>query len=284
MVEPTTTAALITGGFGIAGGLLGGGGPKRNYGYGFDESQSSSFGVSGSESEGQSSSFSQQFPDTVWGVQSPYLSNIYQQASGLYNQSGASQDQAQGFINQGQGALSSLMNPGVNPMMEVYQQQLQQGLTDYILPTIRREGAGVGMVGGTREGVATGMALQEGQRQQSQFAASLYNQDRDRMLAAAQSTPALAEAGLGVPWYGLNQYAGAVGQPTILGGGGISRSQSTNAGSAFGQEGSQSSSRGENAQGGRGFIEDTFPDRFGQDDRPKGNSGNSFNNDRYGNK
>ena len=275
-----TTAALIQGGLGIAGGLLGGGGgPKRNYGFGFQDS--SSFGVSGSEQEGQSSSFSQQFPDTVWGVQSPYLGNVYKQASNLFSQQGGAQTQAQGMINQGQGALSSLMNPGVNPMMEVYQQQLAQGLTDYILPTIRREATGHGMVGGTRHGTAEGLALQEAQRQQSQFAATLYNQDQDRMLAAAQSTPALAEAGLGVPWYGLNQYAGIIGQPTILGGGGISRSQSTSAGSSFGKEGS--SSHREDASGSRGFIESTFPNRFNQDQpkRPSSsNSGSSFRSNR----
>jgi hypothetical protein len=195
-----------------------GGGNKADPQYGYGYTGGTSFTQGGGSSQNQSRSW--QNPDTVWGVQSPYLGDLYSRAqAGVQNFGGVTQE-AYGAVNQGYSALESLMNPGVNPMMEVYQQQMQQGLEQNILPTIQREAIGRGMVGGTRQGVAEGLVGQQALREQSQFAAKLYGEDRDRMLGAAGMVPGLTQAGLGVPWYGLNQYAGILGSPTVLGGGG----------------------------------------------------------------
>lgn len=248
------TASLIGSGLGLAGGLLGGGGPKRNYSFGFSGSES--FGQSGSAS--QQTSMSVQNPDTVWGVQSPYLADLYGQAQNIF-QGGGNQAAAQEMWGANAEAMRSLLNPGPNPLMEVYQRQMQQGLEQNILPAIRREAMAGNMIGGTRQGVAEGMAAQEAINAQSEFAARLYNEDRNRQLGAMTQAPAMMQAGLGVPWYGANQLAGILGSPVVLGGGGFSMGQGT--GSSFGVE--SGSSYSENASGSKGFVEETFPDRLG---------------------
>ena len=268
-------ALLLHGGKEILSGLIGGGGSsKSNPTFGYGTNTGSSFSSGGSQQGSQSTASSWQDPDSVWGVQSPYLSALYQDAAGMVGASAPQQEQAQGLITQGMGGIESLMNPGMNPMMEVYQQQMQQGLEQNILPTIRREAAGRGMVGGTRQGVAEGMAYQEAARQQSQFAAQLYNEDQNRALGAIGEIPGMAQAGLGVPWYGLNQAAGILGDPTVLRGGAGSVSQSSSSAVSSNVGGSESFA--ENAQGSRGFVEDTFPDRFPSDSSSGGGNGSGF--------
>ena len=146
--------------------LFGGGSKSQpNYSYGYSGGNS----ANSSKSQSTNSSLSVQNPDSVWGVQSPYLADLYGQAQNIFG-TGGNQQQAQQMWGQNAEAMQSLLNPGANPLMQVYQQQMQQGLEQNILPTIRREAANSGMIGGSREGVATGMALDSAQRQQSQFA------------------------------------------------------------------------------------------------------------------
>lgn len=217
--------------------IFGGGGGSQPPQYGF--SQGSSFNVGGSSNQNQSSSISQQNPDFVWGVQSPYLADMYSKASSMLGAQGPYTERANQTMFGAQGALDTLMNPGANPLMEVYQRQMQQGLEQNILPTIRRQAASGNMLGSTRQGVAEGMATQEAAAQQSEFAANLYNQDMNRVLGAAGISGDVAQAGLGVPWYGLNQLAGILGPPTVLGGGGFSSSQASGSGSAYNLGGSE---------------------------------------------
>ena len=218
----------------IAGAALSGGGskPDPNYSYGY--SGGSSFSQGGSSQS--SSSYSEQYPTNVWGVQSPYLQDLYSRAQSLYG-TGGNQQQVQGMWNQNAAAMHSLLNPGANPLMDVYQRQMQQGLEQNILPTIRREATGGNMLGGTRQGVAEGLALQEAVNAQSEFAARLYNADRDRMVAAMGIAPQMMQAGLGIPWYGMQQYSGIVGSPTVVGGGGYS--QSSGSGGSYNVGGSE---------------------------------------------
>lgn len=233
-----------------------GGGGKRNYN--LSGSESSSFGYGGSSSHSQSSSYAEDFGTGVWGVQSPYLADLYGQAQNIF-QSGGNQSWAQGLLGEGSGAIQSLLNPGPNPLMEVYQRQMQQGLEQNILPTIRREAMGGNMIGGTRQGVAEGMAAQEAINAQSEFAARLYNEDRNRMLGTLTQMPGIMSAGMGVPWYGAQQYAGILGSPTTLDLGSLSTSQSTSQGSSSNVSGSES--RDFSASGKRDWVEQQYADR-----------------------
>lgn len=264
--------AIIGGVASIAGGLLGGGGRAPDPAYSYGESFGSSFNRSGSSQSSQS----WQNPDSVWGVQSPYLQGLYGAASNIFD-SGGNQQAATDMWNMGSRGLNDLLNPGANPLMEVYQQQMQQGLEQNILPTIRREAAGYNAVGGTRHGISEGMALQQAQREQSQFAAQLYNQDRDRMLGAATQVPGMMGAGLGIPWYGANQLAGILGPPTVLGGGG----GSIGSGSSFGLGGSEQSAY--SISGPDGDNPYAPPGRIPDPGEGEESPGFKDNSDRWGN-
>ena len=236
MVNPAVVAAGIT----AVGGILGNrGGGGSNSPYGYSYSGGSSFGQSGSSDQSSNFSSSVQNPDTVWGGQAGYLTDLYSKAQAQSGAGGQNLQATQNMIGQGYGGIEQLLNPQVNPMLGVYQEQLQRGMEQNILPAIRREAIGFGQSGGSRQGVAEGLAAQEAGRMSRDFAAQVYGQDMDRMLGATQAIPGLSQAGLGAPWYGLNQYAGILGNPTVLGGGGSSLSVGDASGSSFGLQGSE---------------------------------------------
>lgn len=202
---------------------------QPNYQYGF--SQSSGLGSS------QSTSYSEVAPSKVWGPQAGYLQDLYGKAQTALGQAAPAQQAAAGLVNQGYQGIEQLLNPQVNPMLQVYQEQLQRGMEQNILPAIRREAQGFGQYGGSRQGVAEGLAAQEAGRMSRDFAAQVYGEDMNRLLGATSLIPTMADAGMGVPWFGLQQYAGILGQPTVLSGGSRSGSQSTGqqVQSAFGE-------------------------------------------------
>ena len=219
-------------------------GPFGTFGYTGDPpnndqysiSSGSSFGQGGSSS--QSSSQSIQYPDTVWGVQVPFFENLYSQANAMM-ESGGNQDQAQGLFEQGLGGFNQLMNPGVNPYLDAYSQDVMQNFTDEIMPALGSSAAGFGQFGGSRQGVAEGVAAGYANKDITNMASQLYNDDMNRMLGAMQQMPQFGAFGMSIPWFGMNQMAGILGAPTVLGGGGMSSSQST--GSSFDVSGSESS-------------------------------------------
>ena len=65
------------------------------------------------------------------------------------------------------------------------------------------------------------------------MAANLYNQDQNRALQAAQYTPQIGAFGQQIPWYALNQQAGILGGPTVLGMGGQTSSSGGGGSSSF---------------------------------------------------
>ena len=286
---PGWEGAAIQGGLTLLGGLLGGGGsgssqpPQTSY----TVREGSSFSQGGSSSSNRSASQSRSVtnPDFVWGVQSPYLANLYQTAQ---HQLGAgNSSMATDMMGRASDAFGNLLNPGASPMLDVYRREIQRGLTDNILPSIRREAAGYNVVGGSRQGVAEGLAAQQGVRSIADFASTVYGQDMDRALAAMQSAPALISAGMGIPWFDLQQLAGILGQPVRLGGGGYSTSTSSASGQGSSFQVGGSSDFSESASGPQGFVEGVFPDRLGApppDDAadPWGNWGGDRLGDRPG--
>ena len=69
--------------------------------------------------------------------------------------------------------------------------------------------------------------MSDANQQITDMAANLYGQDMDRMGAAMATAPGLAQFGESIPWYGLQQYSGLLGSPTVLGGGSRYENQSS---------------------------------------------------------
>lgn len=173
-------------------------------------------------SEAGGSTFSQgvQNPDSVWGPQAGALEGLYGQGANLSQNFGQYEQGAQGVYNTALGGYNQMMNPGVSPQLEAYQRQIGQNLNDNILPQIQGGAGMAGQMGGSRQGVAEGLALSRGNQQITDMGANLYNQDQNRMMQAMQMSPGLAQFGMGIPWYAMQQYKGILGDPTVLGGGG----------------------------------------------------------------
>jgi hypothetical protein len=190
---------------------------------------------SNSEQGGSTWSSGTQNPDTVWGGQAPYLQSLYGQGQNLAQNFGGYEQAAQGIYDTAVGGYNQMMNPGVNPQLEAYQRQVGQNLSDNILPQIQGSAGMAGQMGGSRQGVSEGLALARGNQQITDMAANLYNADMNRMGQAMQQAPGLAQFGMGIPWYAMNQYAGLLGSPVTLGGGG----QTSGGGSSFGTSSSR---------------------------------------------
>lgn len=183
-------------------------------------------------------------PASVWGGQAPYLQDLYGQAQqqfGNVNTAGA-----QGIYDQATAGFNQLMNPGINPQLEAYQRQVQQNMERNILPTIQGQAGMYGQMGGSRQGVAQGLAMGDANQQITDMAANLYGQDMDRMGQAMSQAPGLAQFGESIPWFGLQQYSGLLGAPTVLGGGSRYETESSGGGS------SSTVSSGTTASGGGG--------------------------------
>jgi len=224
---------------------------------------SESSSVSGGSSTNSSSSFRD--PASVWGGQSPFLQGLYGMGANMFgapsgpatgrgdasqysnpanyggqgftpNASGGlvgqSMDQAQGLYDKAIGGFDQLMNPGVNPQLDAYAGEVQRNFDRNIMPGIQSSAAGFGQLGGSRQGVAEGIAAGDANQQMTDMASNLYNADMNRMTQAMTMAPQLGAFGQGIPWYGVNQYAGILGDPTVLQG--AAGSEAEGSSSSFG--------------------------------------------------
>lgn len=216
------------------------------------QQQSTSIGETQQSSSSTSNSrgFSRavQRPDIVSRDQAPFLRDLYQRGQTNVDAQAPQANQAfEGAI----GTLSDLASPGISPYLGAYQNQVQQNLVRNLLPSIQSEAINAGQLGGGRQGVAQGLAVSDANQQISDMAAQLYNADQDRRLNAVNALP----GALGIPWLGLQNYAGLLGGPTVLGQGGFSESRNTSSSrsssSGFGTQSSQSTGSG--GGGGGGF-------------------------------
>ncbi len=147
-----------------------------------------------------------------WVAQQPYLRELFAEAQRLYGsgeladvqgfdplellgQQGtlnAAQTQLPQLATQATGAYNTLLNaPNVasNPVLQQYIQAalrpLEQSLTQNILPGIRGEAGTTGNVGGSRQGIAEGLALQEFTRQGADVSTRIMQDAYARGLQAA---------------------------------------------------------------------------------------------------
>jgi hypothetical protein len=130
-------------------------------------------------------------------------------AGGPLASEAASAQGAQQFLTSG-AALDPSTNPGLAASIKAAQLPIQQNFTETVMPTIRSEGVGAGQFGGSREGVAEGIASQSEQQQEAGVAANLVNQNYqnalDQMTRAMGLTPTVQQASLAPA-----QAVGAVG-------------------------------------------------------------------------
>jgi len=218
------------------------------------QAQQQSSGATSSSStwnESQSSSFRD--ADSIWGGQEGFLGDLYRGAQGLKNNFSDYQNQGQELYNQAAAGFGSMMNPGMNPQMQAYQDEVQRNLERNILPGVGQDAMGVGQYGSARHGIQTGLAASDANRQITDMAANLYGQDRDRMNQAMAMAPGLANMGMGIPWYAQNQYAGLLGAPSILGGAAGSQATGSGGGSSVSQQQAQGTSLGGGGGGGIDF-------------------------------
>lgn len=172
-------------------------------------------------------------PGSVWKPQQPFLTSLYQNAQNLYGQQAPGIGQAAGGLAQGlAGGTSNYMtwNPYISQQIQGFGADLGNFFQNQILPGIASSAGVAGQFGGSRQGVAAGMAGQDLGRQ---FAQGATNIRSDAYNSTMQNLPQLYNLGMSqysAPWMPLGNMAAALGGPAILGGGGQSRANEFNFG------------------------------------------------------
>lgn len=175
-----------------------------------------------------------------WGPQIPYLTSGFDRANQLYNSGidpsvnrgyGLLEDVGQGYnpsgyldtsgqalqgagsnLGMGNQALSTMLdpnqmlNPDSNPYLSRYAdamaRPITQNLTERILPSIRGGAINAGQYGGSRQGIAEGIASRGASEaigdRTAQLYSSAYGQGLNAMQGAAGMLPGYAQANLGI--------------------------------------------------------------------------------------
>ena len=165
----------------------------------------------------------------VWKDQIPYLQGLYRQAQNLQ---GTQQGSIGGYADQ---LARNLMNPqGGYAVQNPYISQQIAGLgqdmgnmfQNQILPGIQSSAGIAGQFGGSRQGVAAGLA---GQDLMSQFSRAATDIRSNAYNNTMQMLPQLYDLGMSrytAPWMPIQNASATFGPPTVLGG----ASSSTNPG------------------------------------------------------
>lgn len=202
-------------------------------------------------------------PAKVWEEQAPYLTDLYQNAQNLYNQPAQNATQLMGqqsgldyatsgglsnLVNQSQNALSMTLSPQQNPYLgqaiQAATRPITQNYQENVLGGITDGAVQAGQTGGTRQGVAEGIAARDYMNKigdvSSQMSYAGYNDNMNRLLQGlGQSSnianlgmlPGTLQYGIGsqqnqAPWQQAAKYQSLIGGPTVLSGGGNSSSSS----------------------------------------------------------
>ena len=199
-------------------------------------------------------------PSTVSSIQSPFLQDLYRQAQAYSQTSPTSALEQQGqqaalgyagqlnpMLQSAQGAQQFLTDPSIlspesNPYLAQTAQAatspIMQALMEQILPGIRGGAIGAGGYGGSRQGIAEGIAgrgaLQSIGDTTANIYSQAYGQGLNAMQGGLQTAPQTAALGLLpsqimqqigqeqrlAPLQQLQNYQGLLGGPVVLGGGG----------------------------------------------------------------
>lgn len=200
-----------------------------------------------SKSSGSQTSQTWDYGSALNVAQEGYLNNLWGGASSLMQQQAGqgmgmdAYNQANQMNQAASGTLNRLMNPGMDPMMDVYAKQVGQQFNRQIMPALQGQAIMAGGLGGSRAGIAQGLAASDAQQNIQNFGAQLYSQNQDRALQAANAQGALAQNalatgqfGMGVPWYAMQQFGGLLGAPIMEDLGSYTKSTGTSKGSSGG--------------------------------------------------
>jgi len=195
---------------------------------------------------------------TVWSPQTGYLEDLYEGGANLLASQPTESDLTQegragtvdyarspalsNLIKSTTGALESRLKPGQNPYLQQAMSSairpLTQNYQENVLGGITDEFAAAGQHGGSRQGIAEGIAGREYLQQVGDIGTEMAYQDyaggQERMGQAIDQagnvinlglTPSQILSGAGreeqlAPWQQLQLQQGLIGAPTVLGGGG----------------------------------------------------------------
>ncbi len=148
------------------------------------------------------------------------------------------QESLMGFGTQQNEALAGATQAGLN--------QINQNLTQNLLPSISQGSALAGTSGGSRQGIAEGLAVSDANQQATDFVNQMYSdnwgqqmqnqlgaydqlgglqgQMNQSLMGGLGMSPELMNLGFGSQYGNLASYGELIGSPTVLGGGGSSDS------------------------------------------------------------
>jgi len=199
-------------------------------------------------------------PATVYGAQDPYLQDLYQRSqlasygntgqnfanqinqgaqTGFNNQMGGgfqNQQLAQGLQNFG-----GMQNQALNGAIGAGLGQINRNFQRNIMPAINTGSAMTNTSGGSRQGIAQGLAAGDANRQASDFVNQMQSQNWGQQMqnqlgaygqmgglqaqqnlaqqGAMNQAPQLANLGFGAQYGDLSALSSLIGSPTVLGGG-----------------------------------------------------------------
>lgn len=212
------------------------------------------------KSSSQQQSSGVQYGTDVWGAQSPYLQNLYGAAQTQLGNTGngGAQDwltaangslgSANTALTQSNTALQQFLNPGQDPAVAAYAQNLGQQFNEQFLPGLQGDAALAGGLGGSRQQIGAALGAQRAMQTLGDFTAQTYSGQQERALAAAQGLGAnaqgfqgnaqlqgtLADFARSMPWFNLQQFQGLLGAPVMKDLGGYTNSSGTSKGSGSG--------------------------------------------------
>ena len=206
-----------------------------------------------------------------WDSAAPFAEDVMGEAQGLYGQGamnplqmmglqnllGYWEQMAPGMIGAAQGAWGQTLDPfGQNPqmgqawdvaqgmaggaenpyaqqLMDMTSQQMTQQFNEGILPGIQQGAIGAGGLGGSRQGIAEGLAAERAQRalgdQQNQLASNFYGQNLNQQQAGMGAMNNLLNTGMAQQQFGI----GGLGQ--MLNAGATPAQQQYNVGGIYQQ-------------------------------------------------
>lgn len=222
-----------------------------------------SIGGGSQKQKSQSSSTQEgiQYGSDVWGAQSPYLQDLYSRgqqnlgndignttASDWLDQAGLAVGGANQALTQSNQALTQFLNPGQDPAVAAYAQNLGQQFNEQFLPGLKGEAALAGGLGGSRQQIGSALGAQRAMQTLGDFTAQTYSGQQERALQAAQGIganasgfqnnaqmqTAIADFARSMPWYSLQQFKGLLGAPVMRDLGGKTSGYSSSSGSGSG--------------------------------------------------
>ena len=186
------------------------------------------FSLGGGQSHSASTQGSEQKGTNVWQPQQQYLTDLFgkaQEALPWMQQQAATANQG---LQANSDYLGSFQQPGVDPRLKMYQDQVQQNFDQNINPAIKGQSMLAGGFGNSRGQLAQGVAAGQANTDISNMATQLYGENQNRALQSVGMQGQIGQQMLGNAGMPLQYYQGLLGQPIMqdLGGSSFGSSQS----------------------------------------------------------